>query len=38
MGNKVVKVKSSVKLLGVQIDTELKFSNLHIANICSEST
>ena len=29
----VVKVKSSVKLLGVQIDSELNF-NLHIANIC----
>ena len=28
-----VKVKSSVKLLGVQIDSELNF-NLHIANIC----
>ena len=28
-----VKVKSSVKLLGVQIDPELNF-NLHIANIC----
>ena len=31
--NKAVKVKSSVKLLGVQIDAELNF-NLHIANIC----
>ena len=31
--NKVVKVKSLVKLLGVQIDAELNF-NLHIANIC----
>ena len=30
--NKAVKVKSSVKLLGVQIDAELNF-NLHIANI-----
>ena len=29
----VVKVKSSVKLLSVQIDAELNF-NLHIANIC----
>ena len=38
MGNKVVKVKSSVKLLDVQIDAELKFFNLHIANIYSEST
>ena len=31
--NKAVKVKSSIKLLGVQIDAELNF-NLHIANIC----
>ena len=31
--NKTVKVKSSVKLLGVQIDAELNF-NLHNANIC----
>ena len=31
--NKYVKVKSSVKLLGVQIDAELN-SHLHIANIC----
>ena len=31
--NKAVKVKSSVKLLGVQTDAELNF-NLHIANIC----
>ena len=38
MGNKVLNFKSSVKLLGVQIDVELKFFNLHIANICSEST
>ena len=33
IGKNVVKVKSSVKLLGVQIDSELNF-NLHIANIC----
>ena len=33
IGNKAVKVKSSVKLLGVHIDAELNFS-LHIANIC----
>ena len=31
--NKAVKVKSPVKLLGVQIEAELNF-NLHIANIC----
>ena len=31
--NKAVKVKASVKLLGVQTDAELNF-NLHIANIC----
>ena len=31
--NKAVKVKSLVKLLGVQTDAELNF-NLHIANIC----
>ena len=31
--NKPVKVKSFVKLLGVQTDAELNFS-LHIANIC----
>ena len=31
--NDAVKVKSSIKLLGVQIDAELNFS-LHIANIC----
>ena len=31
-----VKVKSSVKLRGVQIDAELNF-NLHIANICRAS-
>ena len=31
--NKAVKVKSSVKLLGFQIDAELNF-NLHILNIC----
>ena len=31
--NKAVKVKSSVKLLGFQIDSELNF-NLHILNIC----
>ena len=31
--NKAVKLKSSVKLLVVQIDAELNF-NLHIANIC----
>ena len=33
IGKNDVKVKSSVKLLGVQIDSELNF-NLHIANIC----
>ena len=32
IGNKALKVKSSVKLFGVQIDAELNF-NLHIANI-----
>ena len=32
IGKNDVKVKSSVKLLGVQIDSELNF-NLHIANI-----
>ena len=32
----VAKVKSSVKLLGVQIDAELNF-NLHIANICKSA-
>ena len=31
--NTKIKVKLSVKLLGVQIDSELNF-NLHIANIC----
>ena len=31
--NKAVKVKSSVQLLGVQIDVELNF-NLHIGKIC----
>ena len=31
--NKAVKIKSSVKFLGVQIDAELNF-NLHIVNIC----
>ena len=37
--NKVVKVKSSVEVLDVQINAELNF-NLHIAylQICSEST
>ena len=34
--NKAVKVKSSVKLLGVQIDAELNF-NLYIANICGSA-
>ena len=33
IANKAVKVKSSVKLLGVQIDAEINF-NLHVANIC----
>ena len=33
IGKNDVKVKSSVKLLGVQIHSELNF-NLHIANIC----
>ena len=33
IGKNDVKVKSSVKFLGVQIDSELNF-NLHIANIC----
>ena len=33
IGKNVVKVKSSVKLLGVQIDSELNFT-LDIANIC----
>ena len=33
LDNKAVKVKLSVKLLGVQIDAELDF-NLHIVNIC----
>ena len=31
--NKAVKVKSSLKLFGVQTDAELNF-NLHTANIC----
>ena len=31
--NKAVKIKSSVKFLGVQIDAELNF-NLHIVNVC----
>ena len=37
--NKAVKVKSSVKLLGVQIDAELNFFTYcqHL-QICSEST
>ena len=34
---KAVKVRSSVKLLGVQIDAELNF-NLHNANICRSAT
>ena len=33
INNKAAKVKSSVKLLGVQIDAELNF-NLHFGNIC----
>ena len=33
---KTVKVKSSVKVVGVQIDVELNF-NLHIANICKSA-
>ena len=37
IGKNDVKVKSSVKLLGVQIDSELNF-NLHIANICRSAT
>ena len=37
IGNKAVKVKSSVKLFGVQIDAELNF-NLHIANIWKSAT
>ena len=37
IGNKAVKVKSSVKLFGVQIDAELNF-NLHIANIWQSAT
>ena len=36
IGKNVVKVKSPVKLLGVQIDSELNF-NLHIANICKSA-
>ena len=34
--NKAVKVKSSVKLVGVQIDAELNF-NFYIANICGSA-
>ena len=37
IGNNAVQVKSSVKLLGVQIDAELNV-NLHIANICRSAT
>ena len=37
IGNKALKVKSSVKLFGVQIDAELNF-NLHIANIWKSAT
>ena len=33
IGDKIIKVSSSVKLLGVQIDYQLNF-NLHISNIC----
>ena len=38
--NKAVKVKSSVKLLGVQIDAELNFNFTYCQHlqICSEST
>ena len=33
IGNKIIKASSSVKLLGVQTDSQLNF-NLHISNIC----
>ena len=33
IGNDVVEVASSVKLLGIHIDDQLSF-NLHISNIC----
>ena len=36
IGNKIIKVSSSVKLLGVQIDSQLNF-NLHISNICGSA-
>ena len=36
IGNKAGKVKSSVKLLGVQTDAELNF-NLHNVNICKSA-
>ena len=36
IGDKVIEVSPSVKLLGVQIDDKLNF-NLHITNICKSA-
>ena len=36
IGNDVVEVASSVKLLGIHIDDQLSF-NLHISNICKSA-
>ena len=37
IGNDVVEVTSSVKLLGIHIDDQLNF-NLHISNICKSAS
>ena len=37
LGNDVVEVASSVKLLGIQINDQLNF-NLHISNICKSAS
>ena len=37
IGNGIVEVASSVKLLGIQIDDQLSF-NLHISNICKSAS
>ena len=37
IGNDIVEVASSVKLLGMPIDDQLSF-NLHISNICKSAS
>ena len=37
IGNDLVEVASSVKLLGIHIDDQLSF-NLHISNICNSAS